>query len=700
MPRVKIALLAGLLALALAVALVLSGAPQVVLAGNGVAAKGILAAANAGTRACQRGEALPRGTTAIRVSLGDFTGPAVTVQALSGSRVVASGVHAAGWDGETVTVPVRRVHSTISPVSICFASSAVGGEKLLINGSPATAARSVSGRRGEVLGGRLRVEYLGSGHTSWWTLAKSVARRMGLGRAWSGTWVALLVAALMLLAAALASRLILTQLRDGRTAGTERRIPRGALACAAVACLSAASWSFVTPPFEVPDEPDHFAYVKQLAETGTLPTSSEEAYSREEGLVLRSLRYLQVRQHPAGHTIGSEAEQRELEGELGFADQLPKTGSHVAGVATSEPPLYYALQSIPYNLAASGTLLDRLQLMRLLSALIAGATGLFTFLFLREALPRVRWAWTVGALGVAFSPLLGFMSGAVNPDGMLFAVSAVLFYCIARAFRRGLSTRIAIALGAVIAVGLATKLNFVGLVPGALLALVILTARAAHDSRRKALGALAIACSIASIPVFLFVLHNILTGHATFGIAADTIRGTHGSPLAEASYIWQLYLPRLPGMASDIPGLLTVRDVWFDGYVGRFGWLDTFFPGWVYSVALAVAVLVAGACARTLLARRGALRDRVSELVTYAVMALGLLALVGADSYRNYPLQPAAYGQARYLLPLLPLLGAVLALAARGLGRRWGPIAGTLLVVLLLGHDLFSQLQVIARYYG
>jgi hypothetical protein len=46
------------------------------------------------------------------------------------------------------------------------------------------------------------------------------------------------------------------------------------------------------------------------------------------------------------------------------------------------------------------------------------------------------------------------------------------------------------------------------------------------------------------------------------------------------------------------------------------------------------------------------------------------------------------------------LLGAVLALAARGAGRRFGPLIGVAIVVLVLGHDVFSQLLVAARYYG
>jgi hypothetical protein len=81
-------------------------------------------------------------------------------------------------------------------------------------------------------------------------------------------------------------------------------------------------------------------------------------------------------------------------------------------------------------------------------------------------------------------------------------------------------------------------------------------------------------------------------------------------------------------------------------------------------------------------------------------MGLGVLILVGGDSYLGFPAQAGTYGEPRYLLPMLPLIGAGLALSARGAGRRWGPAAGTLIVLLLLAHNIFSQLQVIARFYG
>ena len=470
--------------------------------------------------------------------------------------------------------------------------------------------------------------------------------------------------------------------------------------CALVACLNAVSWSFITPPFEVPDEPAHIAYVKQIAETGTLPTSNSGQYSGEEAFDLLALRFRSIHLYPEDRAIFTSAQLKKLsKGPPGPRSALER-GSSAAGVAKSEPPLYYALEAIPFDLGSAGTLLDRIALMRLLSALMAGLTALFVFLFLREALPRRPAGWTVGALCVALSPLFGFISGAVNPDAMLFAVSAALFFCIARAFRRELSSRLAVATGCVIAVGLLTKLNFIGLVPGALLALGVLTARSTHRMGLRAVRAPILAAAIGCAPVVVFAVANALSNRPTLGIASTVIDTTGGSMWREASYIWQLYLPRLPGMANDFPGLFTTRQIWFDGYVGRFGWLDTFFPAWVYTLALVAAGLVAALCARTLIARRAAVRRRLAELAVYALLALGLMLLVAADSYRMFPRELASYGEARYLLPLLPLLGAVLALAVRAAGRRREATIGALIAVVFLAHCLFSQLQVVARYYG
>jgi Predicted membrane protein (DUF2142) len=483
-----------------------------------------------------------------------------------------------------------------------------------------------------------------------------------------------------------------------RARDTLRRVPTTAWVCALIACLNAASWSVITPPFQVPDEPSHFAYVQRLAETASLPTGGGESFPSAEQAALNDLGNGGVRERPASGTIATEAAQRKLEHDLALP--YSRKGSGEAGVAASEPPLYYALETIPYGLASGGTILDRLELMRLLSALMGGLTALFVFLFLREALPGAPWAWTVGGLGVALTPLLGMMSGAVNPDALLFPISAALFYCLARGFRRGITPPLAIAIGALLAAGFMTKLNFLGLLPGAVLGLLALCIRKASTSRRTAYRCLGLALAVAASPMLLYIAINLLTGRPSIGTvsAAIAINGKRGSILKELSYIWQFYLPRLPGMRSYFRGFPTTRVYWFEGLVGLYGWLDTTFPRWVYNAAVVPAVLIAVLFARALFTCRNALRNRLLEVLVYFAMSLGVLLIIGADDYLHRI--PGEYAEPRYLLPMLALWGAVLALAARGAGRRWGPVAGALIVTLMLAHNMFSELLVISRYYG
>jgi 4-amino-4-deoxy-L-arabinose transferase-like glycosyltransferase len=456
-------------------------------------------------------------------------------------------------------------------------------------------------------------------------------------------------------------------------------------------------WSILTPPFQVTDEPTHFAYAQQLAENVKLPTSSESTFSPEEEAVLRDTRQYEVRQSPETHTISTAGEQQHLQNDLN--QHLSRHGEGGVGGAYADPPLYYLLETIPYGLASSGTLLDQLESMRLLSALMAGITALFVFLFLRETLPAERWAWTVGALSVALTPLLGFISGAVNPDSMLTAVSAAIFYGLARAFHRGLTRPLAIVIGAMIAVGFLTKTNFLGLVPGILLGMIVLTVRASRNYGRTAYGSLGIALAIALAPVWIYVLINLLSGHAGLGVVSSVLKlkGAHGSIFSKISYAWQLYLPRLPGMTNYFPGLSTTRELWFNRGVGFYGWLDTTFPAWVNNLALVPAGILALLCVRALAISRVALRQRFAEISVYTVMGLGLLTLIGVSSYIDS--YEGLFADPRYLLPLLPLLGAGLVLAARGAGRRWGPAVGTLIILLFLAHNIFSQLLVAGRYY-
>jgi hypothetical protein len=484
---------------------------------------------------------------------------------------------------------------------------------------------------------------------------------------------------------------------------TLRRVPRAAWICALVALLNATAWSIITPPFQGKDEIDHYAYVEYFAHAQKIPEkahlSGEEPYSRKLLQVTGGLHYFQTRFAPFQPSLTTGAEQKTLKEDVAGAPALEGYGE--AGRAVGEPPLYYALETIPYSIAGSNVLVQ-LQLMRLFGALLAAMTVLLAFFFLREVLPGVPWAATVGALCLALQPLLAFMSGTVNPDTMLYTVSAAVFLCLARAFRRGLDTRLAIVMGLTIAVGFATKVNFVGVALGVFFGLAVLALRGFKSQRWAGLRAPAIAAGIGIAAPALYVLRNALTSNpATNGAVKTSGQLAPATVLKELSYTWQMFLPPLPGMKHYFNGMLPIRDVWFNRSVGLYGWMDTMFPTWVDKVALVLAVAVAALCGRELWVRRRALRARLSEFVVYAAITVAVLVMLGFSSYRSDLIEPElSLGEPRYLLPMLPLLGAVIVLAIRGAGRKWAPVVGVAMVVLFLGHDLFSQLQVIARYYG
>ena len=111
-------------------------------------------------------------------------------------------------------------------------------------------------------------------------------------------------------------------------------------------------------------------------------------------------------------------------------------------------------------------------------------------------------------------------------------------------------------------------------------------------------------------------------------------------------------------------------------------------------------MVVLGLAGRELVACREAIRSRLGELATYAAITVGLVILLNWIGY-GYQLGAAeGFEQARYLLPLLGLYAAIIALAARGAGRRYGPAAGVLIASVAIAHSLLAMLLTMTRYYG
>ncbi len=208
--RTAVALVTGLLVLALALVVALSGSPLVLARTNGVLEKEKLAETYSAARACQSGEILPAGISAIRLALESGVGPRLSVKVLSGTHTLTAGAVGSGWISSTVTVPVRPVSRAAANVRVCFVLGRTG-ERVALMGSPTSPTVAARDNEGRPLPGRITIEYLRPGNDSWWSLVHAVARRMGLGRAPSGGWIVLPLLAFMGTVVAISSWLVLRE---------------------------------------------------------------------------------------------------------------------------------------------------------------------------------------------------------------------------------------------------------------------------------------------------------------------------------------------------------------------------------------------------------------------------------------------------------------------------------------------------------
>lgn len=500
-------------------------------------------------------------------------------------------------------------------------------------------------------------------------------------------------------------------LEDAPASGGQRRpwarIPHAGLLCVLVAFFVAAAWSLVTPPFQVPDEESHFAYVQSLAENGKPPDDpAGPAYSTEEARTIVGVKFGVVVGRTGDRGVWTDVEQRALDGVQ--EQRLRRDDGTRVSNASSQPPAYYALGAGVYWLSPSHDLLTRFWLLRLLGAVLGAATTLCVFLFLRELLPGTLLACTTGALVVAFQPIFGFTTAGVNPDALLFFAAALLFVAVARAFNRGLNRRTGALIGAATALGLLTKINFLAFVPGAALAVAILLWRANGERRPEALRGARVAAAIAALPAFIYIGLNVLVWDRSWWAQslqtqvqhARDAKGVAGVPIKQQlGYIWQLYLPRLPFMLDQFP-YYPLYETWWKRSFGVFGWVDYGFPRWAYALGLGTFLVICAPALAALYQARDVLDRRKAEIAVLALFAGLLLIELGVFGIRYRAETGFEFEQGRYLMPLLALYALVPSLAVRGVGSRLAPVAAGIIVVAAAAHGLFALLLTVSRFYG
>jgi 4-amino-4-deoxy-L-arabinose transferase-like glycosyltransferase len=478
------------------------------------------------------------------------------------------------------------------------------------------------------------------------------------------------------------------------------RSPIGGVAV--IALLHGLAWTVLTPAYQTPDEPAHFAYVQQLAETGHLPPREHHAdYSSEEYASFAALNTLSIIGRPLRRPPNTRSSADRAMVALDRARSLSRKDGGGVSSASSQPPLFYALGVIPYELGHGATIVTRLWLVRLVSLLCFVGTAVAAAAFVREVVPGRSWAPTLAGLLIALQPMLAFASTGVNPDSLLFFLATVTLLLIARCLRRGVTRRRAVVFGLVIGAGVVTKFTYAALLPAAVLAVAIALVREARDARRRpAVTKGLLAAGVAVSPVLLYAFVSWAQGRS---ISPPSTSASSAAQVASTSlrgflsYAWQLFLPR-PWFLTDQFGYWPPYHTWLTGLVGFFGWLDYGLAGWTYIVA---AVVFCGSLALVIvtMAQRSRLWRYRIEIAIYTIAAVALGIVVARTSY-DFKASGLPFEQARYLFPLVGLYVLGIVTACMAFGRRWAPVAAAVYVNLAILHVVAAVFATVARYYG
>ena len=442
--------------------------------------------------------------------------------------------------------------------------------------------------------------------------------------------------------------------------------------------LAGVVWALAVPAWQAPDEDSHFAYVQTLAERHHIPadngrsvTSSEQTLAQDASGFRRS--YQRAETNPEWIPAAEERWERQ-EAALDEGDREDGGGP---ASSRNNPPTFYLYSALAYELAG-GTVIDRLYAMRLWCVPLLLLFVVSAWLLAGELAGRDRIAQLcAGALAGLF-PMVTFIASSVTPDALMWPLWGLTTWLGVRGLRHGFTRR---SLAAFVALALATvaiKPIGVALLPAVAWVLGVALWRRRGlppPSRRLVAGSLA-AVVAAGIAVIL----------------ALSPRG----PAGLADYLWQFYLPELGGQ-THIRQLESwpLRDVWFEGTTGAFGWLEIRFP-LVVSLIIAVALL-----ALAVLAVRG-LRGRrdVPLLVFLLLPALTLFVGLHVIEYRYIEFEHEGFIQGRYLLPLIPAAAAAVAAGLSTLRSRRQLTVASLLLGGLVAWQLASLAIVMARFYA
>ena len=376
-----------------------------------------------------------------------------------------------------------------------------------------------------------------------------------------------------------------------------------------------------TPDWQVPDEPAHYNYIRQLATEGQWPVLQPGDYDQSYLARLTGERF------------------------------PPELSLQAVEYEDHQPPLYYLLAT-PVYLLFDGALVP----LRMFSVVLGAGIVLLAYAVVAEVFPQQPRIALGTAAFVAFLPQHVAMMAGVNNDSLAELWIGLALWLAIRQFQScavpGERERRDgwLRLGVVLGLGLVTKTTCLPIAAALAVTLLILWWRDGDGNWKALLRTLALTFGPALIIAVPWWMRNLSLygGLDLYGLANhDAV--VLGQPRT-------LQWIQENGLGAWLERGLTFT---FQSFWGQFGWMGVLMPTWLYrALALWSGVLAGG-----VLAWRCQRRENKGRDAALTLMVMTLVFTLLAYGYYN---RTFVQHQGRYLFPaLIPLaLGTALSIEA------------------------------------
>lgn len=448
----------------------------------------------------------------------------------------------------------------------------------------------------------------------------------------------------------------------------------------AVALVKGTLYSLVTPPWQAPDEPKHFEYVRLLNEKGRLvyPNDASPSVQRE---LIQSMAQFDY------WTLAGRPQPPELPGT--FQEVWGESSSALGG-----PPLPYLFSFPVFRLVWNSDVVTQLYALRLLTVFLGVMVILLAFLLGRALFPEDVTVRMALPLFILFMPMYSFVAGSYTNQLMADLAVAAALYVMVLALKKGVSLYTGLALTGTMVMAYLSKRTSLFVIPLSLAYLPLTASRGRRLFRTMGLTVLVLAglailmVLTASLPAGLRGLRWLLLDRYFWDGFEGFLRELRSHDYFSGAY---LYL------------LMKYFQTLFESYWGVFGWMSIRLdPAWYWGLLVIALASVAG-LGSTMISRsgRGSLTKTQKDALVLCLAAI-VLAVSPVIALYSSQFAPAALPQGRYLFPVVIPVSLIIILGLRRLVPT--SLAKVYPFALVAGMFLFDtaslMLYIVPYYYG